>query len=96
MSTMKAYSGTTRTLRQMKSTLPQNVMRAASFPSLGNLFSPLQYSVRRFTTLGEKERAVERDFINKEEGRKLAELRKQFEREVRAIYTGLMETIRLQ
>jgi hypothetical protein len=88
MSTMKAYGGTTRTLRQMKSTLPQNVMRAASFPSLGNLSSPLKYSVRRFTTLGEKERAVERDFINKEEGRKLAELRKQFEREVRAIYAG--------
>lgn len=96
MSTMKAYSGTTRTLLQMRSTLPQNVMRAASFPSLGNLFSPLQYSVRRFTTLGEKERAVEKDFINKEEARKLVELRVQFESEVRLIYTGLMMTIWLQ
>lgn len=68
-------------------------MRSAAFPSLGNLFSPLQYAVRRFTTLGDKERAEERDYINKEETRRLAELRKQFEREVRAIYKGFVITI---
>ena len=78
-----------RTLVTMKSNLPRQIAR--TFPSLGNLFSPLQYAVRRFSgVLGDKERAEERIYIETHQGEALREIRLQFEREVRAIYKGLV------
>ena len=75
----------------MKSALPRQILRSGVFASLGNLFSPLQYAVRRFSgVLGDKERADERIYIQNHEGEALKELRIQFEKEVRAIYKGLI------
>ena len=78
-----------RTLANMKSTLPRHMVRSGLFPSLGNLFSPLQYAVRRLSGIVEdKERADERIYIRSHEGQALKELRAQFEKEVKAIYQG--------
>ena len=78
-----------RTFVTMKSSLPRQIVK--TFPSLGNLFSPLQYAVRRFSgVLGDKERADERIYIETHQGEALQEIRLQFEREVRAIYKGLI------
>ena len=67
------------------------MVRSGAFPSLGNLFSPLQYAVRRLSgVIEDKERADERIYIRSHEGQALKDLRTQLEKEVRAIYQGLL------
>ena len=80
-----------RTLVTMNSTLPKQILRSRIFPSLGNLLSPQIYAVRRLSgVITDKERADERIYIQSHEGQALKELRTQLEKEVKAIYQGLI------